>query len=292
MSTLFSATSDGSLIFDSHDVDPTKLASSKPVYNTSLLSLNSQLELGNLSRPGETPQIEHCDLVGQLEDINRAFFIAQAAANLAQYDASQGESSPFGFKALFKSQRAVFNVALNLNSIYRYATMNDLKPKVSKPKSPRFACVAQHTAAYYGNLDLTFDPWDRCRQPVRDGSPTQAFYADGTAYIFICPGFFQQDVMPPPSRGSTACPVVSNNRFAGDPSVFYRNYQIYTLLYQLIRFYLGSHALGRKGQPEEVFDWNLCVRNTILESTLNPTNILLYIASKYHSSVDKVHNLC
>ena len=234
------------------------------------------------------PVIEHCNQVGQFEDVKRAFFVAQTAANLARYDSGQGEHSLFGFKALFKSQLAVFKVAYKLNGIYNYAKMDDLKPTVSRPKVPRFACVAPDTAAYYASLNLNYDPWEKCMFPAGDGSPTQAFLAAGTVYIFLCPAFFQQAVMPPPSRGSSACPVVSRNRFAGDQNDFYKDFQIYTLLYQLIRFYLGKDALGRRSRPREVFDWNLCVRFTMAESIRNPTNMLLYIASEYHPSVGLV----
>ena len=60
----------------------------------------------------------------------------------------------------------------------------------------------------------------------------------------------------------------------------YEDYQIYTLLYELIRFYLGWSGLGPETNPKEVFDWNLCVRYSMDASILNPTNYVLYAASK------------
>lgn len=197
------------------------------------MDLNDHTELGDITIPGERPAIEHCDLPGQIESVERAFFVAQAAAVLAKYDASRGMQSPFGFKALFKSQSAIHPVAGKLDKIYQYSSVKGLRPNRKGPTSPRFVCVTQDTAAYYQDLHLRFDLWQRCLRLQPGPRPSQAFYADGTAYIFICPSFFDQAVMPPVSRGSSACPTVVDNRFVinEDANVFYKDYQIYTLLY-------------------------------------------------------------
>lgn len=70
-----------------------------------------------------------------------------------------------------------------------------------------------------------------------------------------------------------------------DVDVFYRNYQMYTLMYELLRFYLPKNALGPRSLPKEVFDWNHCVAYTIESSVKNPTNLLLYIACMSHQMI-------
>lgn len=82
-----------------------------------------------------------------------------------------------------------------------------------------------------------------------------AFYAEGTAYIFLCPAYFQQEKFPEKPH----CPEVHNDRFAGDPNIFYKKYQVYTLVNQLLRFYLGDNALDAESDPMEQLDWNNCV---------------------------------
>ncbi len=253
-----------------------------PQNDTGYVDLNDHTELGDITIPGERPAIEHCDLPGQIESVERAFFVAQAAAVLAKYDASRGMQSPFGFKALFKSQSAIHPVTGKLDNIYQYSSMKGLRPNRKGPTSPRFVCVTQDTAAYYQDLHLRFDLWQRCLRLQPGPRPSQAFYADGTAYIFICPSFFDQAVMPPVSRGSSACPTVVDNRFVinEDANVFYKDYQIYTLLYEMLRFYLGRDGLGPNSHPKEVFDWNLSIRYSTPASILNSPSILFYIASR------------
>lgn len=67
------------------------------------------------------------------------------------------------------------------------------------------------------------------------------------------------------------------NEFEVGAYDFYRDYQEYTILYQLIRFYLGKEALGRYTEPKEEFDWNECVHLDTVESVSNPTNLQIYI---------------
>lgn len=73
-----------------------------------------------------------------------------------------------------------------------------------------------------------------------------------------------------------------DNRFVGDVDVFYQGYQMYKLLYELLRFYLQKNALTFRSLPGEVFDWNQCVAYSVESSVKNPTNILLYIACRSH----------
>ena len=111
------------------------------------------------------------------------------------------------------------------------------------------------------------------------GSPHQAFSAFGTAYIFLCPGFHDQTLAPVGSH----CPSVVNNRFVGDVEIFYRNYQMYTLLYGVVCFYLQKNVLGPRSPPKEVFDWDQCVGCGVVDSGRNPTNLVLYTACRLPS---------
>ncbi len=195
-------------------------------------------------------------------------------------DSVFGVSSPYGFRSMFKEESATEAVEAIFNAIYYSKARVGLSPEPKVLKSPRFACVTEDSAQIYRSLDLDYDPWQRC---LVSGSPRHtpvpAFYAEGTAYIFLCPAFFVQEDHPT----SPHCPAVHHNRFAGDPNVFYRNYQTYTLMYQFIRFYLGDNALDSTTDPPEQFDWNNCVHSLgMLNSVRNPTNLQLYIACKWH----------
>lgn len=127
----------------------------------------------------------------------------------------------------------------------------------------------------YGYLNLGYDPWHKCLVGGPRSTPLQAFYAEDTIYTFLCPAFFVQ-----PQVSTFHCPSITDNTFSGDPGLFYRNYQTYILLYQLIRFYLGDNALTSRSDPREQLDWNDCVRLDTLNSILNPTNLQIYTACK------------
>ena len=111
---------------------------------------------------------------------------------------------------------------------------------------------------------------------VRRGRKYPGFYADGTAYIFLCPIFHQLPGLPETMH----CPTTDNNRFEGDQDLFYRDYQVYMLLGFLIRFALGDNALDVDIDPMEQIDWNVCVHLNYVDSVRNPTNTLLYAARK------------
>ena len=216
--------------------------------------------------------IEYCG--DSRREVERALNVARGAVNVARFDAERGISSPYGFRVLFKVDRSMYPVSYYLNSIYDLKGKINLKPAPYISSQPRFACVNPDSATQFENLNLGYDPWQKCGQQVRSQEPLQAFYAKGTAYIFLCPSFLDQA----PAPSGTHCPMVVDNQFFGDKNAFYRNYQMYTLLYELIVFYLGINALDSASVPKEVFDWNLCVRFSMRDSIRNPTNLLLYTA--------------
>ncbi|CAF9920716.1 MAG: hypothetical protein ALECFALPRED_001610 [Alectoria fallacina] len=207
-------------------------------------------------------------------NVNRAYNLARAAANVAKADVFRGTDSPFGFSAMFKSDRSKYPVSYYLNMIYDSMGLINLKPYIAHPTPPRLACVHQNSATIYKGLQLGYDPWQRCSNPWPAQRSPQTWYAVGTAYIFLCPDFHYQA----PAPAGNHCPAVVDNTFVGDVDVFYGNYQMYTLMYELIRFYLQKTSLGIKSLPKEVFDWNHCVAYSIDSSVKNPTNLLLYIA--------------
>ncbi len=214
----------------------------------------------------------------ELHNVQRAYNLARAAASVAKADVFRGANSPYGFRAMFKSDRSKYPVSYYLNMIVDSKGVMNLKPHVASATPPRFACVQRNSVTVYQHLRLGYDPWQRCARPWPSQRSPQTFYAVGTAYIFLCPEFRH----PAPAPVGNHCPTVVDNKFVGDVNVFYRNYQMYTLLYELLRFYLQKNALGRTSLPKEVFDWNHCVAYSIESSVKNPTNLLLYIACRSH----------
>ncbi len=177
---------------------------------------------------------------------------------------------------MYKSNGSKGLVYFYLSNIHDIRGVLDLKPSPRTALIPRFACAAPTSYIDYAYLNLGYNPWSRCANPLPVDAPPQSFYADGTAYIFICPSFFSQTCAPGPSQ--YRCPQVVGNRYSGDVDAFYRSYQMYTILYELIRFYLGKLALNAFSRPKESFDWNTIIRYGVEESVKNPTNMLLYSA--------------
>lgn len=218
--------------------------------------------------------VENCEADEKIYDVNGAVIAAKSATLSALTDSKLGVDSPYGFRAMFKSDDAKIAVQAILEGVTWYRGRRGLKPNPDVPSQPRLACVTEDTAELYASLDLGYDPWQRCLAGSPRKSPPPAFYAEGTVYTFLCPAFFVQT----PEPYAAHCPTVHNNRFAGDPNSFYKKYQVYTLVYQLVRFYLGVDALDEHTDPPEQFDWNECVRLKTLDSVINPTNIQIYIA--------------
>ena len=177
---------------------------------------------------------------------------------------------------MFKQRETLPTVTAVLDNIYNYRGKLYLKPHPGRLSSPLLSCVTEKSVKLYDHLKLDYDPWKKCQVGGPGSTPLQAFYAEGTAYIFLCPALFIQ----PPMTTKPHCPSVKNNLFSGDAGSFYQNYQTYTLLYHLIRFYLGHNALDDTTNPKEQLDWNRCVSLNILDSVINPTNLQIYIASK------------
>ena len=182
---------------------------------------------------------------------------------------------------MFKLREALPTVTAVLDDIYNYKGKPSLKPHPSQRSSPLLSCVTENSAKIYDYLKLDYDPWSKCQVGGPDSTPLQAFYAEGTAYIFLCPTLFVLPIITTEDH----CPSLEKNKFSGDAGSFYQNYQTYALLYHLIRFYLGHNALDETTNPKEQLDWNRCVGLSLIDSVLNPTNLQIYIACKQIQSI-------
>lgn len=238
----------------------------------------------------KTMVVENC---GARETyIRDALLETRLATSYAKMDADHGAPYHHGFGAMFKSITTEDSVRKILGHMTNMQGLLGLRPTPHVVSPPGFACVDASSAERYNYLQLGYDPYLRCQSEAVQGTTLRSFYAEGTSYIFLCDSFFQLPVKPPVFGDavlkSASCPNVLRNKFDGWQRGFHRNYQIYRLVYQLSRFYLGRNALDWKSDPKEVFDWNDCVHKlNALESVLNPTNMELYVACKSHLRNDK-----
>lgn len=205
-------------------------------------------------------------------------FDTVTAIGLGLQDAHVGDVSEHGFRAMFKEDEAVETAVSILSHMYTMHGLLGLAPAPQSLLRPRFACVDMGSSKKYQFLELGYDPWHRCNTAAFGKPPMHGFYAEGTAYIFLCRSFLglqEQPIL----AASQDCPTVSGNRFDGNEDVFHRRYQVFSMIYQLNRFYFRDNALDDKSDPKETFNWNECVfKLNGIESILNPTNLELYVA--------------
>ncbi|CAD6572865.1 MAG: hypothetical protein ASARMPRED_005751 [Alectoria sarmentosa] len=200
------------------------------------VALSNYLAALNVSFPTNVTDANSIVVEGcgdEMQNVNCAYNLARAAANVAKADVFRGTDSPFGFSAMFKSDRS----------------------KYPRTRTPLVLPVSIRTVQLY-TKDFNW-----------------VTILGNAAAIHGLPKGRRR-----PAPAGNHCPTVVDNTFVGDVNVFYRNYQMYTLIYELIRFYLQKKSLGIKSLPKEVFDWNHCVAYSVESSLKNPTNLLLYIA--------------
>ena len=189
--------------FCSDPVVPQNLTSLETVLVPSVLPFNaSVIGFNNLI-------IENCEDDAQIHGVNEAITATKAATLSALTDSKLGINSPYGFRAMFKSNEATEAVSAILEGMTWYRGRRGLNPNPSTLAQPRLACVTEDTAEIYASLHLGYDPWQRCLVGTPRRTPIAAFYAEGTAYIFICPAFFIQE----PQPDTAHCPAIHNNRF-------------------------------------------------------------------------------
>lgn len=174
--------------------------------------------------------------------------------------------------------------------MFRLGALLGSRPSPFEILRPRFACAGVLSAARYRDrLKLAYDPYIWCKYlATEQSSPVHSFYAEGTSYIFLCDSILKIDREPKAFTASgvpSECPSVDlkRNMFQGDQYKFHRRYQIFSVIHSLTRLYLGGDALDANTDPIELFDWNDCVftLNDETSSVLNPTNLELYVASRY-----------
>ena len=235
-------------------------------------TLSPALNLASNYSDGPSLIIEHCGVL--TPEVERGLRYMHNIADLARLMVIAGSDNP-AYKAMFKSNAVQSLVARRYHQIHDYQGTIGLNPTPVQVTAPRIACATLDSARVYRNLKLGYNPWHRCTA-ASQGPPTELFYAKGTAYIFICPIFFQKPLAPFGSK----CPDVTANLFTGDEMLFYGNYQVYLLLYAFVRWYLQTLALDITSIPVEVFNWNLCINYSDILSIKNPLNYVLFAACR------------
>ena len=189
----------------------------------------------------------------------------------------KGLDRTHGYKALFKQNSTTSIIERLLRDMYLLKEIKGVLPSPTRYLQPRLVCVDDRTASTYASLNFKFDPLQKCWSIAKEASNQYTFYMPATAYIFVCPSFFTQSATP----SNRHCPSIQKHRFVGSQWRFHQRYQVYRIIYELARFYLGKHALDATSSPPETFNWNDCVyKLNTLESVVNPSNLELYVACR------------
>lgn len=198
---------------------------------------------------------------------------AVAALTPVLNDVELGLDSQHGFKAFFKDGATSTHVRGILRSIATAQPLKGLRPAPSVPSVPRFACVTPSAISRFSFLEV--DPWEICNQPYAG----QAFYVSGSSYIFLCSSIWGMNIAPK----KKTCPSVKRNQFIGGGEAL-SMYLTYTVIHEMVHFYLGKASLGVGTDPPEVYPINYCVALDPLNSARNPQNYQFYVASKLPDS--------
>ena len=224
--------------------------------------------------------VENCE--GNADWMQYIISAALDAIAPALNDVRKGNESQHGFEAMFKGNEAVPTIRKLLQYMYLFTGLPGLRPTPARLSQPRFACVDGAATTAFANLHLGYDPAARCSTKSGSMLIERSFYAEQTSYIFICTAFF---FLRPKPDVLSKCPVVKQNKFTGSQVFFHQRYQVYRIVYDLVRFYLGNNALDSDSDPREVFNWNACVSDlNLLESVINPTNLEIYVAREFPTS--------
>ena len=217
-------------------------------------------------------QIEKCR--HRTQGIASALDRAIAALRPALEDVKLGIDSTHGFRAFFKYDGAKQYVEDMLTQISHLDKRVGLLPSPTIPVGPRFACLSEHTRRSFPWLGPYTDPWTICQTSV-----ATALYILGTAYIWLCPRFFDQPTKPQDLTGRD-CPIVVNNAFRGEERRF-MGYQNYILIHEMVHFYLQSKSLTGTTMPTEAYGFDSLLELLPLDALHNPTSYQAYVASTY-----------
>lgn len=191
-------------------------------------------------------------------------------------DVQLGIESTHGFRAFFRYDGAKQYVHDILLQVLRRETKMDMAPDPTRPTSPRFACAQENSLRYYPWMSiLRADPWIICTTTTQ-----AAFTFVGTAYVWLCPSFFNYPTKPRELTGRN-CPKVERNRFINDYDGTLERFQSYIALHEMIHFYLQAHSLSGTSHPPEQYEKNGCVGLRPLNALHNPTSYQAYVASKW-----------
>ncbi|MCJ1478968.1 hypothetical protein MMC13_007652 [Lambiella insularis] len=177
------------------------------------------------------------------------------------------------FRAMFKNQDVARSVSKILGDISTDKGEYGLFPDPHTDSSPHFMCYDENAHRLYQW------PNDLIRTGCFVHPDTIAFYYGGTRYIIICPRFWGMTRDYDSRRHR--CPTVTNNMFTDHVEKFI-GYQSSVLIHELIHFYLQERSLAQHTTPQEVYEWNACVLLNSVDSSRNPTNYELFIASAYY----------
>ena len=186
-------------------------------------------------------------------------------------DVGLGTFGRHGFEALFKENGTQTVVRYILQEIEEGTPKSGLQPDPGRLERPRFACATQ--SSLKNHPFLTIDPWKLCQAK---GSPVSVYIGD-TAYTFICPDFWTI----PSSPDGDHCMSLRRNGFQGNGHGT-MNFQTYTLIHEMVHFYLGNSSASAITEPPEVYWPNDLVILHPKDSIVNPANYQLYVASKLY----------
>lgn len=212
--------------------------------------------------------IEHCGTNAQivLDAINNKYPYDLAIHQLGEDGV---EYIGYGFSAMFKSYNNRDQLKVLLNDMSVLASLPGLYPAPDERLRPIFACVTLQTRQQYPVLFEHFDPAETCKH-------SRSFIIPRTAYIFICPSFF--DLNPTPAIPYERCPRINNNQYTSPDENGFTNAQSYQLVLSLSAFYMGDSRLTSTTQPPVTSNINGAVALNWRDSIRNPYNIMLFTA--------------
>lgn len=224
--------------------------------------------------------IENCT-PKEARSVEKALQQGQLAVQKALVDIHNGQQSRYGLWAMFKSNDNIPKVKQMLQDLVVLKPMpNVLRNEAQQASSPVFLCVSKGSEVVGSHAEAKkyMDTWyEECKHNKK----SVAMYVVTAAYIFLCPNFFRHSVAPPPTKSAAIfCPIVQKNTYRGnfEQLLFF---QSYTLLHELIHFYLGD----KNGPPVlETYGPNNLVSLSAAYSWRNPRAYEYYITCKFRPS--------
>ena len=224
----------------------------------------------------------------------RAIVDMSREAQFAMDDVEQGTTSIHGYTAFFKRNEYKTFIKELFNMIFQGLPAIAVGPAELLEQttaerttrvmpSPQLVCANARTSQAFG---IPFDIVEHCERLLE----RSVFVVQQSAYVIICPAFWNQRVIPELNRNR--CPIVVDNQFYGQTFTMRNGVEKsleaerliglrrYALMHELVFYYLQRESLTMNSNPPETFDWNHCVELSAENSWRNPENWVLYAASK------------